>query len=110
VGHTFVLSQPLKASLTRNSWVMHGDDDSVVYLRQTQALVNLVKHKLPETELRLDIAEGHDHAFDVDSAHWREYAGPAMEFISSNWLQQMHALDTNKSPNGPQQYPYAFFL
>jgi fermentation-respiration switch protein FrsA (DUF1100 family) len=67
--------------------VIHGDDDSVVYLRQTQALVDLVKHKLPDTKLRFDIAKGHDHAFDVDQAYWREYAGPAMEFISSNWLQ-----------------------
>jgi dienelactone hydrolase len=77
----------LKALLTRSSWVIHGDDDSVVYLRQAQAFVDLVKDKLPETKLQFDVAKGHDHAFDVDPAYWKEYAGPAMEFLSSNWLQ-----------------------
>jgi len=72
--------------LTLTSWVIHGDDDSVVYLRQSQALVELIKEKLPATKLRFDIAHGHDHAFDLDPRYWSEYADLTMEFVSSNWL------------------------
>jgi dienelactone hydrolase len=67
--------------------VIHGDDDSVVYLRQSQALVALINEKLPKTKLRFDIAKGHDHAFDVEPSYWSEYAGPAMDFVSKNWLK-----------------------
>lgn len=74
--------------LTRDSWVIHGDDDSVVYLRQSQAFVDLIKEKLPETKLRFDIAKRHDHAFDVEPSAWSEYAGPAMEFVSKHWLHR----------------------
>jgi hypothetical protein len=72
--------------LIQSRWVIHGDDDSVVYLRQSQALVALINEKLPKTKLRFDIAKGHDHAFDVEPAVWSEYAGPAMDFVSKNWL------------------------
>jgi hypothetical protein len=48
--------------------------------------VKPIKEKLPEIRLRFDIAHGHDHAFDLDSRYWTEYADPAMAFVSSNWL------------------------
>lgn len=72
--------------LTLTSWIIHGDDDSVVYIRQSEALVKLIKEKLPETKLRFDIGSGHDHGFDLDPRYWNEYADPAMAFVSSNWL------------------------
>ena len=72
--------------LTSTSWIIHGDDDSVVYIRQSEALVELIKEKLPETKLRFDIGRGHDHGFDLDPRYWNEYADPAMAFVSSNWL------------------------
>ena len=68
------------------SWIIHGDDDSVVYLRQSQTLAKLIKEKLPATKLRFDFAHGHDHAFDLDDRYWNEYAEPTMAFVSSNWL------------------------
>jgi hypothetical protein len=67
--------------------VIHGDDDSVVYFRQSQALVALINEKLPKTKIRFDIAKGHDHAFDVEPSCWSKYAGPAMDFVSKNWLE-----------------------
>jgi hypothetical protein len=72
--------------LTLTSWIMHGDDDSVVYIRQSQALVELIKEKLPGTKLRFDVGIGQDHGFDLDARYWKDYADPAMAFISSNWL------------------------
>jgi dienelactone hydrolase len=58
-----------------------------VYLRQSQALVEVIKEKLPETELRFTVAKGHDHAFDVDPRYWSEYAESAMAFVTSSWLE-----------------------
>jgi hypothetical protein len=49
-----------------------------VYLRQSQALVDLIKEKLPETKLQFDVAKGHDHAFDLDPRYWNEYAESAI--------------------------------
>jgi hypothetical protein len=48
--------------------------------------VELIKEKLPETRLRFDIGTGHDHGFDLDARYWKDYADPAMAFVSSNWL------------------------
>ena len=72
--------------LTLASWIVHGDDDSVVYIRQSEALVELIERNLPETKLRFDIGRGQDHGFDMDPRYWAEYAEPAMAFVSSNWL------------------------
>ena len=72
--------------LTLISWIIHGDDDSVVYIRQSQALVELIKEKLPATRLRFDVGRGKDHGFDLDARYWKDYADPAMAFVSSNWL------------------------
>jgi dienelactone hydrolase len=72
--------------LTLARWVLHGDDDSVVYLRQSQSFVDLIKEKLPETNLRFDVAVGEDHAFDMEAVKWEPYAVAAMEFVVDAWL------------------------
>ncbi|KAK4953320.1 hypothetical protein LTR10_009029 [Elasticomyces elasticus] len=72
--------------LPKNVWIIHGDADSVVYLRQSQSFVDLVKEKLPETNLRFDIALGEDHAFDMEAAKWEPYAVAAMKFVADAWL------------------------
>ena len=72
--------------LTLISWIIHGDDYSVVYIRQSQALVELITEKRPATRLRFDVGRGQDHGFDLDARYWKDYADPAMAFVSSNWL------------------------
>ncbi|CAI6261725.1 unnamed protein product [Periconia digitata] len=72
--------------LPPNVYIIHGDDDSVVYLRQSEAFVELVRSKLPETTLRFDIAKGHDHAFDMEPSYWEPYAKEAMDFVVKGWL------------------------
>ncbi|KAM0715660.1 hypothetical protein Q7P37_009158 [Cladosporium fusiforme] len=75
------------AKLPKNVWIGHGDDDSVVYLRQSERLVGLIGEMLPGTRVRFDIAKGCDHAFDVDPSQWQSIAEPAMEFVAGGWLQ-----------------------
>lgn len=70
-----------------NSWITHGDSDTVVYLRQSEKLVDLIKEKLPATNLRFDIAKGQDHGFDVDPKLWAPYAEPATAFVVDGWLR-----------------------
>lgn len=72
--------------LTFCSWIIHGDDDSVVYLRQSQVFVDLVRKRFPETNLRFDIAKGQDHAFDLEPSLFEPYREPSMEFIVESWL------------------------
>lgn len=75
--------------LNSDSWVFHGDDDSVVYLQHSQKFVDLAKAKLPETNVRFDIAEGKDHAFDMDASVWNSYPASkgAMAFLRKSWLE-----------------------
>jgi len=68
-------------------WILHGDDDSVVYLRQSQAFQQLVMEKLSATNLRLDVAVGADHAFDMEAAAWEPYAAAAIDFLVQAWLK-----------------------
>ncbi|PVH97475.1 alpha/beta-hydrolase [Periconia macrospinosa] len=75
------------AKLPQHVWITHGDDDSVVYLRQSEAFVDLIRSKLPETILQFDIAKGHDHGFDLDPSCWEPYAGKAMQFVANGWLK-----------------------
>ena len=51
--------------LMKFRWILHGDADSVVYLRATNTFIDLVNKNLPEVEVRLDVAPGKDHAFDI---------------------------------------------
>lgn len=76
-------------ALTACSWIIHGDDDSVVYLRQSEALVELMKEKLPNTNLRFDVAKGQDHAFDIEPTLWEPYTEGAMKFVVDAWLRQV---------------------
>ena len=68
------------------SWIVHGDDDSVVYLRQSEAFVDLIEERLPATNLRFDIAKGQDHAFDIEPTLWEPYREAAAKFITEAWL------------------------
>lgn len=77
---------PYVLPLIPRSWIVQGDADAVVYLRQSEALVNLIQQKLPTTNVRFDIAKGQDHAFDLDRALWEPYAKSAMEFMVAGWL------------------------
>lgn len=72
---------------------MHGDDDSVVYIRGTQKFANLLKEKLPETTLRFDIAQGEDHAFDFEAPRWKSFAKSALDFTLKAWLgdEEIHS-------------------
>lgn len=69
-------------------WIFHGNDDSVVYHRQSEKFVHLVKSKLPETNLKFDIAPGEDHAFDVEASKWEPFAErtKAIEWLKKAWL------------------------
>jgi dienelactone hydrolase len=69
-----------------DSWIIHGDADTVVYLRQSEAFVDLIRKEQPTTNLRFDVAHGQDHAFDVDPTMWEPYADAAMKFVVESWL------------------------
>lgn len=73
--------------LNASRWIIQGDDDSVVYLCQSEAFVAAVRESLPAANLRFDIAKGQDHAFDIEPACWEPYAEPAMKFVKENRLQ-----------------------
>ena len=79
----------LPTILTTCRWIFHGDDDSVVYLHQSEKFVELVRAKLPETKLRFDVAEGKDHAFDMDVSVWDEFPASkdAIAFLTKAWLE-----------------------
>lgn len=66
---------------------MTGDDDSIVYFRTIQEFVALVKENLPETTIRLDVAAGEDHAFDLTKTTWELYAIGAMKYVKQSWLR-----------------------
>ncbi|KAK5120579.1 hypothetical protein LTR85_006235 [Meristemomyces frigidus] len=74
------------ATLPKAVWIIHGDDDSVVYLRQSEAFVDLIKKEIPTTAVRFDVAAGHDHAFDFEPSFWEPFAAPAMDFVTKGWL------------------------
>jgi hypothetical protein len=68
-------------------WVLHGDDDSVVYIRTSHKFVNLVQEKLPDTNVRFDIAPGQDHALDILVPEWESFAVGALDFVRESWLE-----------------------
>lgn len=68
-------------------WILHGDDDSVVYLRTSRHFVALAQEKLPETTIRLDIAKGEDHAFDLQKTSWELHAIGGLDFVKDGWLK-----------------------
>lgn len=76
------------ATLPTNVWVMHGDNDTAVPLRGAQKFVDLVRSKLPKTEVRFDVVAGADHGFDADPETWSSFADEALEFVASGWLKQ----------------------
>lgn len=65
-------------------WILHGDDDTAVHVRATQKFVNLVREKLPDTTIRLDIAQGEDHAFDLIKTSWGLNAIGGLEFVKNS--------------------------
>lgn len=68
---------------------MHGDDDSVVHIRATHKLVDLIKEKLPGTNVRLDVAAGKDHAFDHLDKNWESFILPGgLDFVKDSWLKE----------------------
>ncbi|KAF4996139.1 hypothetical protein FDECE_12563 [Fusarium decemcellulare] len=73
-------------SLPTKIWLMHGDDDSTVPIRGSDKFVNLVREKLPQTEVRYDVVPGQDHAFDFDEKTWESFADDALEFVTQAWL------------------------
>ncbi|CAH0053665.1 unnamed protein product [Clonostachys solani] len=75
------------AKLPKKVWILHGDDDSVVYLRATHRLVALAQEKLPETTIRLDVAKGEDHAFDLQKTSWELHAIGGLDFVKDGWLK-----------------------
>lgn len=80
-GHSDVL-------LTSDICIFHGDDNSVVYLHHSQKFVGPVETKLPETKVRFDIADGKDHAFDMDIFDWDSCfaSKDANDFLTKSWL------------------------
>lgn len=68
---------------------MQGTDDSVVPLRQTDALYELLRTLLPVVNIRYDVAEGQDHAFEVDERNWSEFKAPATTFLIKGWIGQL---------------------
>lgn len=68
-------------------WIVHGDDDSVVYIRSTHKLVELVKQTQPDVTIRLDVALGQDHAFDHLNENWETLIkSGGFGFVQDAWL------------------------
>lgn len=68
-------------------WIVHGDNDSVVYIRSTHKLMDLVQQMQPEVTFRLDIAPGEDHAFDHLKEDWESLIQPGgYDFVRDAWL------------------------
>lgn len=66
---------------------MHGDDDSTVPIRGSDAFVKLVREKLPGTEVRYDVVEGADHGFEYDWKRWESFSEEALGFVVDGWLK-----------------------
>lgn len=67
--------------------MIHGDDDSVVNIRMSNEMADLIERMLPETTLKYDVARGQDHGFDLTTSLWEEsFAGAALDFITKAWL------------------------
>ena len=69
-------------------WIVHGDDDSVVYIRSSYKLIELVQQAQPEVDFRLDVAPGKDHAFDHLNKNWEEFIeSGGYGFVRNAWLR-----------------------
>lgn len=69
---------------------MHGDQDSVVYIRSTYKFLEEVEQRLPETEIRFDVVKGQEHAFDHMNFHsWESFLSKpgALDFVQKAWLR-----------------------
>ena len=75
------------ASTNIDSWILHGDADTVVHIRATHQFVDLVREMLPETEIRLDIAPLEEHGFDLRNVAWELYTIGAMDYVKKSWLR-----------------------
>ena len=70
------------------SWIVHGDDDSVVYIRSSYKLIDLVQRTQPDVVIRLDIAQGQDHAFDHLNHDWEKFIETGgYDFVGDAWLR-----------------------
>ncbi|KAL2211228.1 alpha/beta-hydrolase [Sarocladium strictum] len=75
------------ARLPKKIWIIHGDNDSVVYIRATYKLVELIKKMQPDVAVRLDVAAGQDHAFDHLNESWESLIeSGGFDFIRDAWL------------------------
>lgn len=59
----------------------------MVHLRATKEFVDLIREKLPDTTVRLDVASGEDHAFDHLKTSWELHAIGALDFVKQSWLE-----------------------
>lgn len=64
---------------------MHGDNDSVVPIHNSDRPVQKVKQS--QIDLRDDIVPGQDHAFDIIESTWASFRNEALEFLKEGWLQ-----------------------
>ncbi len=65
---------------------MHGDDDSVVPLRNSDRFAEIVNESQPQTTLRYDVVPGQDHAFDLIAETWQDFRQEALGFVKDGWL------------------------
>ena len=65
---------------------MHGDDDSVIPVRNSDRFAQLIKEGQPQTTLRYDMVPGEDHAFDMDASTWASIYEDARDFVRKGWL------------------------
>lgn len=69
-----------------HSWVMQGREDSTCPVRGADKFVDLVKAKLPETNIKYDIVDTGDHGFDYDESSWESFSREALGFVIKGWL------------------------
>ncbi|KAH7324216.1 Alpha/Beta hydrolase protein [Stachybotrys elegans] len=88
--HDFLPMERIKsgARLPKKIWIVHGDDDSVVYIRSSYKFIELAKQMQPDVTFRLDVAPGKDHAFDHLNKDWESFIEPGgYDFVRSAWLR-----------------------
>lgn len=68
---------------------MHGDQDSIVYIRGTYKFLELMKQKLPDVDVKLLVAKGQEHGFDHENwTTWKDLVEPdALNFVKQAWLR-----------------------
>jgi hypothetical protein len=70
------------------SWIIHGDQDSTVYIQNTYDFIDLVRKTMPDVEVRLDVGVGEDHGFDNYNPEWKHQQTESVEFLRRAWLRE----------------------